>query len=684
MGSTVLRRRQYLTVEILAFIAIIAVTLFFRVWRLAELPPGLHYDEAIDLQQGLRILSGDFFLYAPAGWGREGLNYYIIGGLLSLVPDNVLALRLATVISSLGLAVVSYLLARRIAGRLVAWFAVAWLAVTFWPVFVSRFGVRGMSLSFVFGLTSLIFWWAWATTNEQRRRKLLRYALAGFLLGLAVYTYQPSRFLPLIFILFAIYLRLFHKQNFIENRFGLALMAIIALVTALPLMLVLISDSTLEASRTWTIAPLTELFAGRPGYVWRNVVATMGMFSFEGDRLIADNVPGRPVFRPSWTSILFFAGLVLAAWRWRKPSNAFVLTWLAVALAPTIVTIGAPNFHRTVAALFPVAFLSAAPIGQLHSTLSSSSSRLPAYLATALGLIALLMTASATWQDYFGAWPRTRPEDIAVQFHTDVREMGSVLAETEASGAILINSRNLEDAHPLILESIMDRDDIAIRWVDTGQSIAWPSGYDDSQLFLPYDKWIDGDLSSLLDLPVEPLAEYETFAVYDVSYSNWSFGSESVPVLGSKKEDGSAAYAGGQLNLPVLFGEHLALHGVQARIPQDDSSASLTLLTSWHILKDGEPAPLAFFAHLVDGEGHLIAQHDGLGYPPHTWKAGDRLIHMHRIGIPAVTAAGDYMVRLGVYNRDDGHRWPVSADGVAVGDHTNIGPIRIDHAPTKD
>jgi hypothetical protein len=682
----VLGLRQKLVPEILAFIAIMAVTLFIRVWQLAELPPGLHYDEAIDLQQGLRVLNGDFFLYTRAGWGREGLNYYLIGGLLSLVQDNVLALRLATVVASMGLAIVSYLLARRFAGRMVAWFTVAWIAVTFWPVFVSRFGVRGMSLSFVFSLASLLFWWAWDTPADLSRQKLLRYALAGVLLGLTLYTYQPSRFLPFIFLLFAIYMWLIHKGSFAENRLGLVVMAAISIVAALPLIILLATNLNTEASRAWTIAPLTELFAGRPDQVWRNLVATIGMFSFEGDRLIADNVPGRPVFWPAWTSIFFFAGLVMAAWRWRRPSNAFVIIWLAVALVPTIVTISAPNFHRAVAAIFPVMFLSAAPVGQLHYTLGNRSGQLAAYVAPVVGLIALLFTVWATWNDYFVIWPHTRPEDIAAQFHTDIREMGSVLTEAEESGAILVNSRNLEDAHPLILEAILDRDDVVVRWVDTGQSIVWPSDHDGSLLFLPYNRWIDGELSTLLDLPEEPLAEYETFAVYDISYSNWSFDSEGAPVRSPGQDDGREVDVGDQLDLPVQFGEHLALEAAYARAAQDSSGAWLNLLTAWRVLKDGEPAPLAFFAHLINSEGRLIAQHDGLGYPPHTWKAGDRMIQIHRIGLPPDLTPGDYeyMVRLGLYNRADGRRWPVSAGGVAVGNYSYVGPVLVDPALTND
>ena len=53
----------------------------------------------------------------------------------------------------------------------------------------------------------------------------------------------------------------------------------------------------------------------------------------------------------------------------------------------------------------------------------------------------------------------------------------------------------------------------------------------------------------------------------------------------------------------------------------------LTLLTSWQT----GPArflSLAMFVHLLDAAGNIVAQDDGLGYPPHTWQPGDRFIQL--------------------------------------------------------
>ncbi|MGB3713221.1 MAG: hypothetical protein WA996_02210 [Candidatus Promineifilaceae bacterium] len=54
-------------VEAVLIIFIIAVAAFFRFREIDGVPAGLHYDEAIDLRQGLRILNGDLFLYTEEG-----------------------------------------------------------------------------------------------------------------------------------------------------------------------------------------------------------------------------------------------------------------------------------------------------------------------------------------------------------------------------------------------------------------------------------------------------------------------------------------------------------------------------------------------------------------------------------------------------------------------------------------
>ncbi|MBK9054283.1 MAG: phospholipid carrier-dependent glycosyltransferase, partial [Chloroflexi bacterium] len=323
---------------------LLAAAILFRTYHLLDTPPGLHYDEAIDLRQSLNILEGARPLYVAEGWGREASFYYLVALVLTVVESNPLALRLTAVLCSLVTIVVAYLWVRKMWSWPVAWLAAAWLSLTFWTVSTSRVGVRNITLPLAFSLTVLCFWYAWQTPATPGTTRLTTwlgrgwflFALAGVGLGLTLYTYQPARFTPFVFVGFVLYLALFHRSLLRERWRGLAVMVAAAALVALPLLLILYQNRGAEVARDWTIEPLTELLAGNPRLVWENFWLTLKMFTFRGDPLVAYNLPQRPVFVPWWTSLFFYLGLLMALWRWRQPLYAFLLIWLAVMLAPTI------------------------------------------------------------------------------------------------------------------------------------------------------------------------------------------------------------------------------------------------------------------------------------------------------------------------------------------------------------
>ena len=96
--------------------------------------------------------------------------------------------------------------------------------------------------------------------------------------------------------------------------------------------------------------------------------------------------------------------------------------------------------------------------------------------------------------------------------------------------------------------------------------------------------------------------------------------------------------------------------------------AELTVLTSWRT----GPArflSLAMFVHLLDANGAIVAQDDGLGYPPHTWQPGDRFLQLARLPLPPDLPPGAYTLQFGLYDRASGARWPLlGPDGQPAAD----------------
>ena len=735
---------------------ILLIALAFRIWRLVDFPPGFHFDEAIDLKIALDVLGGARPIYVAEGWGREALYYYLVAPMLRLIDYNPLALRATAVLCGMGVLVAAYGLARRLRGQTAAWLTAAWLAVAMWPVWAARFGVRHISLALLLGLAAWAFWWSFGRIrNYELGIRNIEFLIAGALLGLTAYTYQPARFVPLLFGGFALYLLLFHRRPTADtamwhNRRGWAVWGLTAAVVALPLIVVLTQVTPIETGeRAFSIEPLTELLGGNPRPVLANAVAVAGVFTVRGDPLKSYNLPDRPLFVPRLTGVFFYVGLALAVWRWRRPANAFVLLWLVAGLLPTVVTISAPNFNRMVAAQFPIFFLAALGATEVIDW-AAARRRWAGAGAVVLVVVALGLTAAATARDLFRVWP----EQFA-DAHPLNREIAAVadFLEHRADGRpVVISSRDIEDEDPYVVSVSLDRA-IDRRWVDSSQALALPAGAAEAWLIVTADRWIDPLLADAVNLgegspplgaakpdapapgglkpaaiqptPVQPATpappgglkptainpnrlkpvtddaanplqrvsfasrgfqpaafqpaafqpppinqnDYtnEMFSLHRLTAANWptlptphvslppeSSYAPSYPVPFCACEPGAAAE-------PALW-----LTGVEPGAARPGEE--LTLLTSWQT----GPArflSLAMFVHLLDAAGNIVAQDDGLGYPPHTWQPGDRFIQLARLPLPPDLPSGEYTLQFGLYDRATGARWPVlNAEGQPAGD----------------
>ena len=148
--------------EVILVIAIILVAIIFRFAQFKQVPPGLHYDEAIDAKLAQEIRSGAWPIYFEEGWGREPLYHYLVALTLNFVVDPTTALRLVSGLLGLVQLLVAYLLYRKLFGVPTALIGAAWIAVMFWTVSTSRAGLRNITLTTLATLTALAFWNAWS------------------------------------------------------------------------------------------------------------------------------------------------------------------------------------------------------------------------------------------------------------------------------------------------------------------------------------------------------------------------------------------------------------------------------------------------------------------------------------------------------------------------------------------
>src|SRR5512147_2684285 len=161
-------------IEAILLIAIVLVAIIFRFAAFNQVPPGLHYDEAIDARLAQEIHAGAWPIYFEEGWGREPLYHYLVAFTLNFIPDPTSALRFVSGVLGLIQLLAAYFLFRRLFGIPTALIGAAWLAVLFWTVSTSRAGLRNITLATLATLTALAFWWALSAAEENKAEKASR------------------------------------------------------------------------------------------------------------------------------------------------------------------------------------------------------------------------------------------------------------------------------------------------------------------------------------------------------------------------------------------------------------------------------------------------------------------------------------------------------------------------------
>lgn len=171
--------------------------------------------------------------------------------------------------------------------------------------------------------------------------------------------------------------------------------------------------------------------------------------------------------------------------------------------------------------------------------------------------------------------------------------------------------------------------DIRPRWFDMSQALIIPVN-SPAWLVTGKDIEINSHIKSFLksveimesQSPDYQLVRYEPPALPDTNLAEFRLGEASF-----------------NLNVADIFVE-------------DDK---LSAVTTWQ--KFGEPRPLKIFMHILDNEGHILAQWDGLGGSWQGLRDGDHLIQLHEISLPKNFDPLDFKVIAGVYDPETGERW---------------------------
>jgi 4-amino-4-deoxy-L-arabinose transferase-like glycosyltransferase len=632
---------------------LLAAWLFWR--QPLAVPPGLEMDELIEGQIAEQILAGRWHIFHEEGQGREGLYYYWLALWLQLVGTNVFSLRMAsTTVTLLGLSGLTALL-RRLFGGPVALLALAYAATSFWLIFAARSGLRSTSLLPLAALAAIYFW------DGLRKRRWYSWLLAGFFVGLSFLAYTAGRVLPIIFLLFLLYLFIHHRSWLKGQMAHIGLMGGVMLVTALPLLLYLQANPEADQFDFMEFErPLVALRSGDIGPAMQTSLQTVGMFTYRGDPLIFDNVPDRPIFSFA-NGLLFVAGILLALWHSRcRPPYAFVLIWLLVGLLPGMLSQPAPNFYRTALAqlvtfLFPALTLWTV-FGTWYSDTSNRTSK--AYGLSLVGYCVLFTVLlgsqlASNWRAYFQEWPQVK--GVSFFWQTRLTAAADFLTHATTDQPVVLCTSltdEYDDWWRPAWQSMryLLPGELPISYYDCRSTFVLPNVQPFLNIYL--DDIPPGEWWMLLPL-VQPVAELETA---------WQVEATVPPAMPAALPATLAPEVGGaEVTLPVQFGDSLQLLGYQYGVWQDGRFPAV--ITVWEVILPPPPR-LALFTHLMLDPQTIIAQQDGLPLTSHSLQPGDRFWVRHdQISRPPDLPDAEVFVAIGLYSQDTYARLPLRDGG---------------------
>lgn len=355
----------------LALGAILLVAVFLRFADLHVNPGGLFMDEATEGLSAQRILHDPGYrpVFMADGGGREALFAYLVAGVFAFAGETSLALRATA--AGIGVAGILgiWLLARRY-GAAAGLGAAAWAAGSLWLICISRNGMRNtlVPLFAALAMAALLAW--------HDRPGRLTAILAGAAAAVAtLYTYQPLKLLPVLVVVWLLWLRRRNRPAYERMRVTLPTFAVAFLVVGAPMLAVAAADPVSYFGR----AAGTTFDPGAPINLPLHWLRTLGMFVITGDPNPRHDVAQLPLL--GWPLFALAAIGTIRLWRRRdEPGHALVLWSLPLFLLPPLVATegGAPHFLRALGLAAPVAVTIGLGISWLVEVTRSRWGRWPA------------------------------------------------------------------------------------------------------------------------------------------------------------------------------------------------------------------------------------------------------------------------------------------------------------------
>jgi 4-amino-4-deoxy-L-arabinose transferase-like glycosyltransferase len=647
---------------------------------IGHVPAGLHYDEAYNALDALRIGSDGYWpAFLQGNFGREPLMVYIMAACLHLFGSSVWAVRLPGVLAWAAALPALYWLIRELHpsrqhAQTVRWAIAAPLFMTsLWFGITAHYAIR----SSWFLLTQMLFLAALLRVWNTGRLRVA--VLAGFLGGLCFYTYLPSRLLPLLLVVILALVLARRRDRLLARWRVLAVVVLVAMVVLLPLAAHFVRFPTDLYQRISQVAvPAAQDVSGeatRLAGLLDNGKRVVDMFFVHGDESPRNNIPERPLLT-WWILPLFLLGLLASLRRRKGFRRLFLLLWFLIMLLPTWLSQDAPSFQRASGAFSPLCLLLAEGGYALWQWVqpAGSEARGSARLRSRLGrpaagaaLVTMVVVQSGLSLWAFQQWA-TQPEQFYA-FDEGITQIGQYVGQLPPEQLVYLSP--LQDHPTLTFTLATEHDPPPVHSFDGRHVLVFRPGADALYVVVTHEDW-----------------HFESIA-------SWLYqGQELQPEQTYTDREGKA-YAkvfrlppAAQARTPqfpkiVAWQDGVHLEGYDL-IPCCSYQAGDRIYVElwWTVGVEPPDETWTVFVHLVAPDGSLVAQGDaepGYGsYPTDRWQPGEVIIDEHELLIPDGSPPGEYALEIGLYNWRTGERLGL-ADGSA--DSVSLQEITVEASP---
>lgn len=358
---------------ILTLILVFAFTV--RIYHIDSVPAGIYPDEAANGFDALNAIeTGDYKLFYPTNYGREGLFINLQALSIAIIGNTILGLKLWSIIfgtlSVLGIYLLSKeLFQRRSTGILSAFM----LATSYWAINFSRIGFRAIMTTFILTFSFYFFF------RGLRTRQFRDLFISGIIFGLGLHTYIAFRAAPLILIILLPALILSY-ENFLKRYYKHALFFLLgAFITALPMFydFFILHPEDFESRSAQISVFSPEINHGDViGTLARTFSLSLIKYNFFGDQNWRHNYPPYPILDP-FVGTFFLAGFLFTLWQavtligrrirdkdrdTRLVIDFFLLGSFFVMLIPEFLTgEGLPHALRSIGTQMPVFLMATLP-----------------------------------------------------------------------------------------------------------------------------------------------------------------------------------------------------------------------------------------------------------------------------------------------------------------------------------